>query len=98
MRLKTFLITSSLLFTGCGVPRPDTNLCVLNTELLYKYCYNMKNDYDDNGHLNKNAHPVKKLYPSKEAMMVDLHKNIAVDPDGFGNLKAYVSELIRQSN
>lgn len=95
MRLKTFLITSSILFTGCGVPRPDTNICVLNTDLLYKYCFNMKNDYDSGGHLKKSAVPMKRLYSSKDAMMLDLNKNIATDVDGFGNLKSYVSELIK---
>lgn len=94
MRLATFLITFSALLTGCGVPRPDTNLCVLNTESLYKYCYNMKNDYDGDGRLKKDAKPLKKLYPTEHDMMIDLHKNVSTDPTGFGNLKLYVGELI----
>lgn len=54
----------------------------------------MKNDYDDGGHLKKTAVPVKHVYADKDAMLKDLNRSISTDPDGFGNLKGYVKELI----
>lgn len=72
---------------GCGVPRPNTDLCVVNAPAGHQKCYNMNRDYDSNGQLLPNAVP-----SFKPAVVVEhLNKNICIDPDGWANLKAYIS-------
>lgn len=74
---------------ACGVPRPDTEICVVNVPGGYQKCYNMHDDYDDAGRLKKDATPLLKPV----ATLDDLNKNICTDIDGFTNLKIYINLL-----
>lgn len=90
MRLRTLLTASSLALVSCGGPeRPDTNLCIVNAKARHKSCFNMKRDYDDQGNLLPGVKP--SIVPI--ASLDDLDKNLAVDPDGSANLKAYIQKL-----
>lgn len=89
--LAALLMICSLGASGCGVPRPDTDLCVVNAEANHLICFNMLHDYDKNGKLKKDAQP--KFKPANTVQ--DLNKNICTDPDGFANLKAYMKKLQR---
>ena len=84
-----FWISFSLFVSGCGVPRPDTDLCVLNAQGQYAYCFNLKEDYDSSGRLKKKATPEIRPIIS----LHDLDKHVFTDAQGFGNLKAYVNDV-----
>lgn len=90
------LTICSITFSGCGVDRPDTDLCVFNTAQLYKYCYNLKKDYDGNGVRKKTAVPKTVRYKDAQSMMIAMDKTVGTDPAGFGNLKVFVRELIER--
>lgn len=94
MNAIKLLTICSIIFSGCGVPRPDTDLCVFNTELLYKYCYNLKSDYNNDGTRKKSAVPKRYQYQDQADMMRAMDKTVGTDPKGFGNLKSYVQEMI----
>lgn len=83
-----------IIFSGCGVDRPDTNICVFNTGLLYKYCYNLKTDYNGDGTRKKTAKPKVTKYKDMPEMSKAMDKTIGTDAVGFGNLKTYVQQLI----
>ncbi len=95
MRLTKLLVLllMELSLSACStVPRPDTNIGVVNNELHKIGGYNLLKDYDDNGNLNPNATPWTR--PVNSA--ADLDKNICTDPDGWANLKAYIRMLREQ--
>lgn len=77
------------IFSGCGIPRPDSDLCVVNAPGQYQICYNLKRDYDSKGRRKPDAKPFFKPAHTIE----DLNKNISMDPDSFARLKAYVNKL-----
>jgi hypothetical protein len=87
-KLPTLLLTACSL-AACGVPRPDTDLCVVNAEAKHRKCYNLSRDYDDDGLLIPGAVPSFRPAVSVD----DLNKNICTDPDGWANLKAYIKKL-----
>ncbi len=88
MRLSTTLLISFSL-SACGVPKPDTDICGVNSEANHKLCYNLKKDYDNNGNRKPDAKPKVVEIQS----LHDLNKNICTDPDGFENLLAYIKEM-----
>jgi len=91
MRLLTtlWISCSFLLFACAQVPRPDTDLCVVNAPAGHRKCYNILKDYNDEGDLLPGAKPLFK--PAK--VVEDLNKNICTDPDGWANMKAYIRSL-----
>ena len=92
MRLMTLLMVCSC---ACStIPRPDTNLCVVNVPGKHLKCYNLKRDYDGDGNRNPDAKPT--IVPISS--LNDLNKFIATDPDGFANLKAYVQKIREEYN
>jgi len=84
-----------LLLAGCknNVPRPNTNICLNNVPKLEQECYNLQADYDSDGNLKPDAHPLIIVYPSAEAMLLALNKGFSTDPQGWANLKAYLRDL-----
>lgn len=96
MNAIKLLMICSIIFSGCGVPRPDTDLCVFNTELLYKYCYNLKSDYNNEGKRRSDAKAKVIRYGDAQEMFREMDKTVGTDPQGFGNLKNYVNELIKR--
>ena len=95
MMLLIVLLTA-LEFSSCDwsmPPRPDTNLCVLNSQALHKYCYNMHDDYDDNGLLIPGHKPKITQYKDASEMLEAINKTVGTDPTGWANLKAYVKNL-----
>jgi hypothetical protein len=64
------------------------------TEHLYKYCYNLKKDYDNNGVRKPAAKPKIVRYHDAQSMMKAMDKTVGTDPQGFGNLKLFVREMI----
>ena len=95
-RLMTPLMTfwAAYSISGCGgVERPDTNVCVLNVELMHLKCYNLKRDYNDDGNLKPGAKPTINSISG----LSSLNTFVMTDPDGWANLKAYIRKL-RESN
>ena len=92
---KTLLVAFSLLMVGCGIDRPDTNICVLSAPGFKGYCYNLKNDYDDRGNIKPQARlreiEVKDLSAINKALFVD--PNTPPNNQGLTNLKAYIGAL-----
>ena len=89
MRQMMLLIIFSL---GCAnIPKPDTNLCIVNALAHNQKCYNLLRDYDDDGRLFATAKPLYKPANTIE----DLNKNACTDPDGLANLKAFI-KLLRE--
>lgn len=93
-QLVALLIGCNILTSCATVPRPDTDLCVVNAEGPYQMCFNMKSDYKSDGKLKPDAKP--KYKPALTVM--DLNKNICTDPDGFANLRAYITKLRKVLN
>jgi hypothetical protein len=85
------LILLSIIFElgSCGIPRPDTDLCVVNVGGGHQKCYNLKKDYDDEGNRDPSAKPTYKPVTKIE----DLDKLICTDADGFASLKAYINSV-----
>lgn len=86
MRLVKYSLL--LLLAGCATSRPDTDLCGINALAGHKKCYNLKNDYDEEGNLKHSATP--KIIPINS--INDLNKNICTDPQGFENLNIYLQQ------
>jgi hypothetical protein len=84
----------SLLLAGCNdVPRPNSNICVLNVGALKKTCQNLLTDYDEDGNLKPDAKPSVTIYPTAEAMLLSLDKSIDTEAAGWANIKAYIRNL-----
>lgn len=101
MQPKTRLAVYEYLALGCGllafgcndVTRPDTDVCLVNAQLLHETCYNLLRDYNDDGTLKPDAKPIVRQYVDAAAMLGALNKGIRTDPDGWAHLKAYIREL-----
>lgn len=97
MQLMILLAVSSLLTTssGCaGMPtRPDSDACLINSQLLHEKCYNLLRDYNDAGGLLPGAKPHFHQFKDEAEMLAALNKKIDFDTDGWANLKAYVKQL-----
>ncbi len=87
--LRMLLFVSFSLLVGCGIPRPDTTLYIVNAPGKVLRGYNLKNDYDDSGTLKPGAKPTLKNAETID----DVNKYACTDPQGFANLKAYVATV-----
>jgi hypothetical protein len=88
------LMVFSLLLIGCAsVPRPNTDICIVNAPAKHRKCYNLLKDYDDEGNLKPGAAASYKPASKIE----DLNKNATTDPKGLANLKAYLRKLREES-
>lgn len=77
-------------FSACSsIPRPDSNIGIINAGAGTISGYNLKNDYDSNGQLL----PAAKPWIRTISTLQDLDKNACVDPQSLANLKAYVQDL-----
>lgn len=96
------LILLSIISSGCGVKRPNIEACIVNSELAQRKCYNIHDDYDDDGNLLATAKP--KFHPN--VTVADLNKAFVIDSpydadnpnehhfeDGLAQLKAWIREL-----
>lgn len=89
MKPLTLILTAFSVFIGCSIPRPDTELCVVNAPMNQMKCYNVRDDYDDKGFLLPNATP---LY--RPAFTVDdLNKYTVMDIASWANMKAYIKKM-----
>lgn len=89
-RLRKPLILLLTVFSiSCAVPRPNTDLCIVNAPLGHMKCYNMKRDYNSDGRLKAGATPTYRQALSIE----DVNKYMAIDIDGQTNLKVYLKRL-----
>lgn len=104
MRSTKLLILLSIIGSACscGVSRPDADLCVVNAPNKNRKCYNLKNDYNDDGSLKAGAKPVYRPNLTVE----DLNKALVLDSpyddqnpnpghfeDGISRMKAWVRKL-----
>lgn len=91
MRQKMLLMAFSLLASGCGIQRPDTDICIVNAPNKVRKCYNMRKDYTNEGKIKADAKPFYKPANTVD----DLNKVLTVDNDhnGIENLKIYINEL-----
>src|ERR1019366_3139289 len=94
MRLLMLLVGFDLLFSGCGINRPDTNICIVNAPAKNRKCYNLLRDYDDTGALKKGAVPQYRA----NLTIDDLNKALIIDPvvpannQGIANLNAWIQD------
>lgn len=87
-RLSLLLMIFSL--SACaGVGRPDTDLCVVNAAFDEIECYNLREDYSEEGKLKPGA----KVEVKDILSLSDLDKHVCTTPDGFAELKAYINLL-----
>lgn len=92
MLQKIYLVSFSLLLISCAkITRPDMDLCVVNAPGKKLTCYNFKEDFGDDGQIKPSAKPHFKPAPD----IASINKHVAIDPEGFGKLKAYV-KLLRE--
>lgn len=90
MRQTTFWISFSVLLSGCaGIPRPNTDLCIVNAPAHEMRCYNMEKDYDNKGNRKLDAEPQTKFIDG----LGNLDKHLCLDPDSTANLKAYLRKI-----
>jgi len=76
------LTISSLAACG-GIDRPDAAMCVANAPGKHSKCYNLKNDFHDDGKRKADA---KAFYYRLETVQ-DVNKMVFTTPDGFGEIK-----------
>lgn len=99
-RLLILLLTVSSI--GCGVPRPNSDVCTVNAEHKNRKCYNLRDDYDEEGHLKPDATPEYR----PNATIEELNKATLIDSpyseqepnphhfeNGLARLKAYIKKL-----
>jgi len=82
MRLILFLMIFSLAACG-GVTRPDAPICVANAPAKHSKCYNLKDDYRDDGTRKGDAKP----FYYKLETIYDINKMVFTTPEGFGEIK-----------
>lgn len=89
-RLTVF---SFILLGACAIPRPRTELCIVNAPAAHSKCYWMDTDYDQNGNLLPGA--VAHLLPARTVSDLNKAMMIPFAPSGQGiaNFKAYVNKL-----
>jgi hypothetical protein len=91
--VMVLLVAFSL--AGCaGIPKPKTDLCIVNAPNENRKCYAMDKDYDDTGKLKPGAVPVYR----KNTALSDLNKFLVIDSptgtiDGQAELKAWLQKL-----
>jgi hypothetical protein len=85
----TFLVSC-----GGTVPRPDTNLCVINSEVGKMKCFNLLRDYTDEGKIKPDAQGMYRDIPDVNS----INKHICTDPGGFIELKTYIKLLREELN
>lgn len=91
MRLLATLLIICSLYSCARIPKPNTDLCVINAPGQHLSCWNLKTDYNDNGQIKPGVKPKIKVANS----LNDVNKFIVTDPDGFAELKAYI-KLLRE--
>jgi hypothetical protein len=108
MQHATLLTAFSMLAASCAsVPRPNSDHCTVNVPALHQTCWNLSDDYTDDGRLKPGAVPHFKPCPSDKwpcrdpatkykdeaAMLADLNKGTYFDLDSWAEIKAWVKEL-----
>jgi hypothetical protein len=90
MLRRIFWAACSLSLASCAqIKRPDADICVLNAPGAKLTCYNLKDDYDDDGNIKPGAKPHFLPAPTLES----INKSIVMSPAHFSLLKAYVKKL-----
>ena len=87
--LKLGMIVVFLGIIGCaGVQRPDADICGVNAKSSKLRCYNIKNDFNDDGTRKPDAQPVNK----KISSLNDLNGGIYVSPADFEKFKVWLGD------
>lgn len=102
MRVILLWMVSSIALVGCAMGRPDVEVCIVNAPNSVRKCYNLRDDYDDQGRLKPGARP--KYHPN--VVIGDLNKALLVDSphdaqnpnpnhfeDGAARLKAWIQRM-----
>lgn len=90
MRLILLLVFSAVL-AGCnGIERPDSNVGVVNVAGLELDVLNVKNDFDDAGHVLPKHDPVVVKFKDEHEMLETLNKGAWLDPKSLANFKAFM--------
>lgn len=79
---------------SCAVQRPNVDLCIVNAPAANRKCYNMHDDYNNDGTLKAGA--VAKYRDNKDVS--DLSKALVIDSptgyeDGLAAIKTYIKQL-----
>jgi hypothetical protein len=92
----------ALASAGCGIERPNSEVCIVNAPAKNRKCYNLKTDYNDDGTLKAGAvakyHPNGTVEDLNKAMVVDspfdaAHPNPKHFEDGLARLKTWIKQL-----
>jgi len=82
---KLLVIFSIAILNACaGIPAPKGQGCVAFALKGYSLCYDLEQDFDENGKVKPEAKP-KRVELSKES----INKHVHFDPDSFASLKAF---------
>jgi uncharacterized protein YigE (DUF2233 family) len=88
MRLMILLSIFSLV--GCAnVQRPDADVCGVNAKTSKLRCYNIKNNYTNDGTLKDGATPTVKPI----ANLMSLNGGIYFSPADFEKLKVWLQDM-----
>ncbi|CAK0739639.1 hypothetical protein CCP2SC5_1020022 [Azospirillaceae bacterium] len=87
----SYLTFSALVFlSACShVQRPDSWICGVNAKGMKLRCYNVKDDYTDDGTLKPDAKPTEHQIHS----LSDMNAWVCMDPTSLGKFKTYLADL-----
>lgn len=90
------LLTACSLFACASVPRPDSDIMIVNAAGNKRCGFNLLRDYGSDGHLLPGA----KMFCRPNATVQELNKATVIDsstgfPDGLARLKTYI-KLLRE--
>lgn len=91
--LKALLMVFSFISGCASIPRPNSNLCIVNVPGLRENCLNLKDDYDSLGRIRVGTRFKVKQFSTAEELLNDLNKNTCMDPDSLAELKAFIKKL-----
>jgi hypothetical protein len=89
MRALILLLVISSLVGCAGVQRPDANICGINAVSSNLRCYNIKNDYSNDGTLDPKAKPV--IIPLSG--LNDLNAGLYFSPLDLEKLKVWIGDM-----
>lgn len=91
---SVLLALEIMLGSACGEPpRPNADGCIANVPALHLKCYNIHDDYDDNGQLKPDVKPHFVEFKSRDEMLDFLNKSTVFQPDAWALVKAWIRKL-----
>lgn len=87
---KSALVAIAFSLVGCaGVQRPDAMVCGINAKAMKLRCYNIKDDFTEEGVLKDGAVAKEPIFSSIQ----DLNGGIYFSPKDFEKIKVWLSDM-----